>query len=144
MLPRSISNELPISGFVAPMWNSSAASKYTVANGLFYFASGALLVAWPAEVQILFRDTGFVGHEAALARVIGLTLVVIGWLYVFGGRSGARQVVAATVIDRVVFTPIVLVPLAMEGVFPHVFTTFAILDPILAIGAWLMLNRKAP
>jgi hypothetical protein len=24
-------------------------------------------------------------------RVIGLTIVVIGWLYLFGGRSGSRQ-----------------------------------------------------
>lgn len=47
------------------------------------------------------------GHEGALMRVIGLTIVVIGWLYVFGGRSGARQIVAASVIDRLVFVPLV-------------------------------------
>ena len=41
-------------------------------------------------------------------RVIGLTIVVIGWLYFFGGRSGARQFVAASVIDRLVFVPLSL------------------------------------
>ena len=52
-------------------------------------------------------------------RVIGLTVVVIGWLYLFGGRSGARQIVAASVIDRLIFVPAVLIPVAMAGVFPN-------------------------
>ena len=87
-------------------------------------------------------DAPFVGHEGALIRVIGLTLAVIGWLYLFGGRSGARQIVAASVIDRLVFVPAVLVPVAMGGVFPHLLLTLAILDPLLAIGAWALLGRK--
>ena len=74
--------------------------------------------------------------------MIGLTVVVIGWLYVFGGRSGARQIVAASVIDRLVFVPLVLIPLAIAGVFPHLLVTFAVLDASLAIGAWALLGRK--
>lgn len=120
----------------------SAASRYTAMNGIIYLGSGALLVAWPGAVQTLFMDPAFVGHEEALIRVVGLTVVVIGWLYLFGGRSGARQIVAASVIDRLVFIPAVLVPLAMAGVFPHLLVTFAILDPSLAIGAWLLLGRR--
>ena len=120
----------------------STASKYTVMNGVVYLGVGALLVVWPGATQRLFMDPAFVGHEEALVRVIGLTLVVIGWLYLFGGRSGARQFVAASVIDRVVFIPAVLVPLAIAGVFPHLLMTFAILDPSLAIGAWVLLGRK--
>jgi hypothetical protein len=88
-------------------------------------------------------DAAFVGHEGALIRVIGLTLAVIGWLYLFGGRAGARQIVAASVIDRLVFVPAVLIPLAIAGVFPHLLVTLAVLDPLLAIGAWVLLNRKA-
>jgi hypothetical protein len=68
--------------------------------------------------------------------------VVIGWLYFFGGRSGARQIVAASVVDRLVFVPVVLVPLIIAGVFPHLLGTLAILDPALAIGAWVLHNRK--
>ena len=120
----------------------STASRYTVLNGFAYLAAGALLVVWPGAAQTLFRDPAFVGHEGALIRVIGLTVVVIGWLYLFGGRSGARQVVAASVIDRLVFIPAVLVPLAISGVFPHLLTTFAILDPSLGLGAWMLLGRK--
>lgn len=119
-----------------------AASRYTIVNGFAYLASGLVFVVWPAAVQRVFLDPQFVGQEAALVRVLGLTLGIIGWLYIFGGRSGGRQVVAATVIDRVLFVPIVLVPLALSGVFPHVFLTFAILDPSLALGGWLILRRS--
>jgi len=46
------------------------------------------------------------------------------------------------VIDRLLFVPVVLVPLVIAGVFPHVLLTLAILDPLLAIGAWVLLGRR--
>ena len=123
--------------------NLSTASKYTVMNGALYLGAGVLMIAWPGMVQTLFRDAPFVGQEGALFRVIGLLLVVVGWLYLFGGRSGARQPVAASVIDRLIFVPLVFLPLAYAGVFPHLLVTFAIIDPLLGIGAWVLLSRKA-
>jgi len=120
----------------------TAASKYTALNGVVYLLAGTLLVVWPGVVQTLFRDPAFVGHEGALMRVIGLTTVVIGWLYLFGGRSGARQIVAASVIDRLVFVPLVLLPLAAADIFPHLLVTFTILDMSLALGAWTLLRRE--
>jgi hypothetical protein len=122
--------------------NLPTGSKYTAVNGLLYLGTGALLVAWPGAIQTLFMDPAFVGHEEALFRVIGLTVAVIGWLYVFGGRSGAQQIVAASVIDRLVFVPVVLVPLAIAGVFPHFLMALGVLEPTLAVGAWVLLSRK--
>ncbi len=122
--------------------NVSMSSKYTSLNGIIYLASGALLMIWPGAVQTLFRDPDFIGREAALLRVLGMTLAVIGWLYFFGGRSGGRQVVAASVLDRIILVPLVLVPTALAGVFPHTLTVFAILDPALALGAWWLLSRE--
>jgi hypothetical protein len=55
------------------------------------------------------------------------------------GRSGARQFAACTVIDRL----LVLVPLIVAGVFPHLLLTLAILDPALAVGTWIIRGRKA-
>src|SRR3954453_8664671 len=115
-----------------------AGSKYTAMNGLIYLCAGALLIVWPAATQTIFRDRDFIGDEAALVRVMGLTVVVIGWLYLFGGRSRARQIVAASVVDRLLFVPAVLLPLAIAGVFPHLLGAFAILDPALAVGAWVI------
>jgi hypothetical protein len=114
----------------------SNASRYTVMNGVFYIGAGGLLIVWPGATQAIFRDRAFVGDEAGLIRVMGMAVVVIGWLYLFGGRAGARQIVAASVVDRLVLVPAVLVPLAIAGVFPHLLWTFAILDPALGIGAW--------
>ena len=120
----------------------SAASKYTVMNGVVYLACGALLSVWPGVVQAIVGEPAFVAHEEGLIRLTGVTLAVIGWLYLFGGRSGARQMVAASVVDRLVLVPAVLVPLAIAGVFPRLLVTFAILDPTLGLGAWLLLRRK--
>ena len=122
--------------------NLSAASKYSVMNGFIYLALGALLIVWPGAVQTIFMDGPFGGHESALFRVLGLTVAVIGWLYLFGGRSGARQLGPASVLDRVVLVPVVLVPLVMAGIFPRTLGAFAILDPALGIGAWVLHDRK--
>ena len=120
----------------------STASATTAMNGLVYLMTGVLFVVWPGVVQTFFRDAAFVGHESALIRMFGLTTVVIGWLYFFGGRSGARQPVAASVIDRLVFVPAVLLPLAIAGVFPHLLVTFVILEAAMALCAWVLLSRK--
>jgi hypothetical protein len=123
--------------------NLSSASKYTTMNGLIYLALGVLFIVWPGVTQTLFMDRAFVGDEQGLIRVVGLTVVVIGWFYLFGGRSGARQVVAASVVNRLTFVPGVLVPLAIAGVFPHLLLAFACLDVALAIGAWVIFSRVA-
>jgi hypothetical protein len=123
-------------------FDQAITSKYTAMNGLIYLGAGTLVVIWPGMVQTIFRDAAFVGNEAALIRVIGMTVMVIGWLYLFGGLSGGRRIVAASVLDRVVLVPLVLVPLAIVGVFPHFLLAFAVLDPTLGIGAWLLLSRS--
>ena len=120
----------------------TVASKYTALNGIGYLVVGVILIVWPGVTQTLFREPAFAGHEQALMRVIGLTVAVIGWLYFFGGRSGARQFIAASVIDRLIFVPAVLIPLAMAGVFPRLFLSFTIIDVLLAIGAWALLARE--
>ena len=117
-------------------------SKFTLLCGIIYMSAGALLLIWPGAVQTLLLDSEFVGREAALVRVLGMTVTVIGWFYFFGGRASSRQIVAASVLDRIVLVPLVLVPLAMSGVFPHMLAMFAILDPVLAVIAWYLLNRE--
>ena len=115
--------------------NLSSASVYSAFNGVIYLTAGVLLIVWP-----MHRD--FVGNERGLIRVVGLTVVVIGWLYLFGARTGGRQFIAASVVDRLIFVPVVLLPLAFTGVFPHLLVAFTILDMSLAVGAWLLLSRE--
>ncbi|HRI19009.1 MAG TPA: hypothetical protein PL196_10845 [Burkholderiaceae bacterium] len=119
----------------------SWASRFTILCGLLYMGNGLLLLIWPGAAQTLMQEAEFVGRESALVRLLGMTVIVIGWFYVFGGRSGGRQFVAATVLDRIVLVPLVLVPLIWMGVFPHMLALFAVLDPTLALVAWWLLSR---
>ena len=100
----------------------TAASRYTVLNGAIYLGVGTLLIVWPRMTQTLFMEPVFVGREEVLmrARSNGRSdrLALLVWR-----SSGSRQFVAASIIDRLVFVPIVLLPL-------------------LAIGAWVFLARK--
>ena len=44
--------------------------------------------------------------------------------------------------DWLILVPLVVVPTALAGVFPHTMIGFAILDPLLALGAWWLLARE--
>src|SRR5271154_1829602 len=122
--------------------NLSRASKWTAMNGYIYLSLGALFILWPGAVQTIFRDGPFAGREGALFRMLGLTIAVIGWLYLFGGRSGGRQIVPASVLDRWILVPAVGVPVGLSGVFPHAILAFVLLDASLALDA-RVLRQKA-
>ena len=120
----------------------SSASKWTAMNGYVYLSLGALFIVWPGAIQTIFRDAPFAGHEGALFRMLGLTIAVIGWLYLFGGRSGGRQIVPASVLDRWILVPGVGIPVALSGVFPHTILAFVLLDISLALGAWILRSKS--
>jgi hypothetical protein len=120
----------------------SSASQWTKMNGYIYLSLGGLFILWPGAVQAIFRDDPFAGHESALFRMLGLTIAVIGWLYLFGGRSGGRNFAPASVLDRWILVPAVGIPVALSGVFPHTILAFVLLDASLAVGAWI-LRRKS-
>ena len=120
----------------------SPSSKFTMLNGVLYMTVGILILIWPGALQTLTFAREFVGDEASMMRLIGLTLAIIGWFYFFGGRTGAKQIVAASVVDRITLVPIVLVPLAISGVFPVLLWTFAIMDPLLGLIAWYLLSKE--
>ena len=64
--------------------NLPLASVYSAFNGVIYLTAGVLPIVWPGVTQTLFMDRDFVGDERGLIRVVGLSVVVIGWLYLFG------------------------------------------------------------
>src|ERR1700692_2319341 len=59
-------------------FDQAITSKYTAMNGLVYLGAGTLVLIWPGMVQTLFRHAAFVGNEAALIRVMGMTVMVAG------------------------------------------------------------------
>lgn len=121
--------------------NLTAASKFTAFNGFVYLGLGVLLILWPGAIQTLLGERAFVGDEQSLFRVLGLAVGVIGYYLVIGGRSGGRPASAASVIDRLTVAPLVLIPLAIAGVFPRFLIAVVVVDATLAISTWALLRR---
>ncbi|MPR13534.1 hypothetical protein [Microvirga tunisiensis] len=99
-------------------FDQAITSKYTAMNGLIYLGVGTSVLIWPGMVQTVFRDAAFVGNEAALFRMVGMALMVIGWLFVRWplrrqtvrrrqriGQGGARSLGARTLGHRGSFSP---------------------------------------
>lgn len=121
----------------------TTASKYTVFNGIVYLGLGVTLILWPGAIQTLFRERAFVGDEPGLFRALGMAVSLIGYYLVIGGRASSRQATAASVIDRLTVVPLVLLPLAIAGVFPRFMITVVIVDACLAISTWALLRAKS-
>ena len=119
--------------------NLTTASKYTVFNGLVYLGLGVVLMLWPGAIQTLLRERAFVGDEQGIFRALGMAVALIGYYLVIGGRAGSRQATAASVIDRLTVVPLVLLPLAIAGVFPRFMVAVVIVDFCLATSTWMIL-----
>ena len=120
----------------------STLCRYIVWNGYLYLAAGLALLVLPEGAHELLFRADLHGFERGFVRVVGLTVAIIGWFYVMGGRTGSTSFALATVVDRLL-VPFVLVPLAVAEAVPALAVLpFAILDPVLAVGA-LVLWRRA-
>jgi hypothetical protein len=127
-----------------PSADLSPLCRYIVANGLLYLGCGLVLLLVPPQVVEALLFTSLDGFEPGLVRLVGMSLAVIGWFYVMGGRTGATSFALATVVDRLL-VPFVLVPLAVTGAVPPAgVLPVAVLDPVLALGALWIWRRSAP
>lgn len=119
---------------------STPLSKFTERCGMLYLALGASIFAWPQQFQLV-GVAPFQGQEEGLARVIGFTVMIVGWFYLMGGRTGATSFGLATVFDRLL-VPFFLIPLSIAGQVAWQLTLpFAILDPALGLVAFIIWRR---
>jgi hypothetical protein len=119
----------------------SIASRFTSLTGLFYVAMGLTICAAPFLIPVVFFEPAFMGREAGIFRLVGWVMAVVGWLLWSGGRTGARSFVAAGIAARLA-VPLVVVPLALAGVLPHMMYVFGLLDPVSALVTWRLMSRK--
>jgi hypothetical protein len=121
----------------------SRLSRYIIANGLLYMAIGAGMYLLPTAVLVrAFFLSPLSPLEEGLLRAIGMVVTVVGWFYVMGGRTRAHSFCLATVVDRLLI-PAFLVPLWLMGLGPPgLVFPFAILDPLLALGAYAIWRRE--
>jgi hypothetical protein len=121
----------------------SRLSRYIVANGLLYMAIGASIYLAPSSLlERVFFLPPLTPLEQGLLRGLGSVAAILGWFYVMGGRTRAASFCLATVVDRLL-VPFLFVPLWVLGLGPPgLVFTFAILDPVLAIGAYVIWRRE--
>jgi hypothetical protein len=121
-----------------PAGSPSALSRYTFWNGVMYMAVGTALYLVPDVVRQLLFMAPFSGREEGYMRLLGVAVTVIGWFYVFGARTRADSFSLATVGDRIA-VPVLLLPLYFTGQLEAgVIFAFALLDPLLALGAYVI------
>ncbi len=115
-------------------------SRYIVMNGVLYVVFGVIVLAWPRVTYLMGADD-FLPGQSGLVRVLGFVMTVIGWFYIMGGRTGATSFGLASVVDRAI-VPFALCGLALSGAVDWgLILGFAILDPVLALGAYLIWRR---
>lgn len=123
-----------------------ALSRYTFWNGVMYLVVGGTFYLAPDMVRKLLFMAPFAGHEEGYMRLLGVAVAIIGWFYVFGARTRADSFALSTVADRIA-VPALLLPLYFTGqMAAGPIFAFALLDPLLALGAYLIWRRqrKAP
>ena len=129
--------------FFKALWERPAStplSRFTERCGMLYLALGATIFAWPGQFQLV-GVAPFQGQEEGLARVVGFTVMVVGWFYFMGGRTGATSFGLASVVDRLL-VPLFLIPLGLTGqVSWPIALPFAILDPALGLVAFFIWRR---
>jgi len=129
-----------IQALVEKSASRSTASRFTSLSGVFYLGMGLTICAAPSLVPLLFFEPTFTGREQGIFRLVGWIMAVVGWFLWIGGRTGAHSFVAAGIVARLA-VPLLVVPLAVTGVFPHMMYAFGALDPLSALVTWRMLSR---
>lgn len=125
-----------------PATPATPLSRYTHWNGIVYVALGGTLYLAPGLVRTLLFMEPFTGREEGYMRLLGLAVAIIGWFYVFGARTRAESFSLATIADRLAL-PVLLLPLYFNGQLEAgLVFAFAVLDPLLALGAYLIWRRQ--
>jgi len=99
--------------------------------------AGVALYAVPERLAI----EPFSGREEGYLRALGIVAAAVGWLYMFGARTRSNSFALATIADRLA-VPVLVLPLYFTGQVGAVLAfAFALGDPLLALGAYVIWRR---
>ena len=114
---------------VAPL---TPTNRFLVKQGFLYIGLGLLHLLVPGVVgQLLFMPISEV--EEPLYRVVGVSLLVIGYFYIQSARSNTYFFVTTTILDRLTFVPAGIIICYLGGAPVQICAAFGILDPVLAL-----------
>jgi hypothetical protein len=117
-------------------------ARYTFWNGVGYMAVGFFVYLMPGATEMA-GGPALAGGEVGMTRIAGLCVMIIGWFYCMGARTNADSFGLATVADRIA-VPFLLAPLVLFwDVELMTIAAFAIVDPTLALGAYLIWRKQS-
>ncbi len=116
----------------------SLLARFTVGCGVFYLVVGGAVYVLPEAAFEFALQQDLTTSEVGSTHLLGMTIAIIGWFYVFGGRTGADSFGLSSVIDRLlvpmfVLPQVIFYDVPLLGVLP-----LAIADPLMGLCAlWL-------
>lgn len=120
--------------------------RYMVGTGALYLGLGLGMVCTAPQLLLLVSHVDELGWtDVGLARVLGLSVAIIGMLYIVGGRTGGTAFALSTVVERLVVVA-VLTGLWSVGELPGLATfLFCALNLTLLGGAlWVWRSERPP
>ena len=124
-----------------PPQPSNRLSRFTERCGYVYILIGLVFLFAPTTLGILGLIPPFQGQEEALVRVIGFTLSIIGYFYIFGGRTQHNAFGLSTVLDRLLVPCVLLFIYQASEVELMLILPLGILDPILGLVAYALWRK---
>eukprot|EP00929_Paragymnodinium_shiwhaense_P028893 TRINITY_DN16673_c0_g1_i1.p1 TRINITY_DN16673_c0_g1~~TRINITY_DN16673_c0_g1_i1.p1 ORF type:complete len:292 (+),score=18.41 TRINITY_DN16673_c0_g1_i1:98-973(+) len=130
---------------VQPQAQGERTSTHTflLVQGVLYSGLGLGFMLGPQFLAPLLLMGPMTSGEAGVYRILGIEVVIIGYLYIQNARSNLEHAVAATTLDRL------LVPLPLAGIWMlgapwQLCAAFGVLDPLLAcLTAWSWQRSKS-
>lgn len=113
--------------------------RYMVGTGALYVGLGlGIVCTTPQLLTLVGRLDALPWADVGLARILGLSVAIIGLLYIVGGRTGGTAFALTTVVERL-FVVGLLTALWAFGELPGLITfAFCTLNLTLLSGALLV------
>ncbi len=130
-------------GLIPPASKLNSACRALTIQGWGYFTVGVLLFFAPGVVnKLAMFPTTFTEEETPCYRMIGFTMIGIGYFYLMGSRTNHHYWAVTTIFTRMTLAPVGAMTLYLVyGAPPQLCVTFAILDPALAIWTYLAMKK---
>ena len=126
---------------LAPAPPPTALSTYTTINGAMYIATGLLFWLWPYALE-LFGHPALTPATQGPIRGIGIAVIQIGWFYIWGARTRNVAFSLASVVNRLLFGPVLILPLVfMKLLEPTLGIPFVVIDVVLGLGMFVIWKR---
>lgn len=126
---------------LAPPPPATPLSTYTTINGMVYMLMGLSFWIWPYALE-LFGHPALTPATQGPIRGIGIAVIQIGWFYVWGARTRNVAFSLASVVNRLVFGPVLILPLVyMKLLEPTLGIPFVVIDMILGAGMFALWKR---